>query len=267
MNAVRGSVDVDGSRLETLWLGPAAEEAPTLVFLHEGLGCLELWRDFPERLGAALGWGVLVYSRAGYGASDPCPLPRPLDYLEDEGLRVLPQVLAHCGVRRCALIGHSDGASIALVYAGARAAKSGIELLAVVTEAAHVFNEDICIGAAEQIRGDYRDGVLRERLAQYHGDNVDCAFWGWCNAWLDPDFRSMNLERYLPQVRVPCLVLQGAEDEYGTPAQIEAIVRGVSGPVESMLIPDCRHAPHRDQEQLVFDTMLAFLRKHASSEH
>lgn len=264
MNAVRGKVEVDGTRLETLWQGPGADEAPTLVFLHEGLGCIELWRGFPERLGTALGCGILVYSRAGYGGSDPCPLPRPLDYLEDEALRVLPQVLAQCGVRRCALIGHSDGGSIALVYAGARAPAAGApELLAVVTEAAHVFNEAVCVAAAERVRDDYRCGDLRDRLARHHGRNVDCAFWGWCDAWLDPGFRAMNLEAYLSGVRVPCLILQGLEDDYGTPAQVEAIARSVSGPAETLLIPECRHAPHRDQEKLVFATMLAFLRKYA----
>ncbi len=265
MNAVRGNVVVDGTRLETLWHGPRPDQTPTLVFLHEGLGCIELWREFPQRLGAALGWGVLVYSRAGYGGSDPCPLPRRLDYLEDEGLRVLPQVLAQCSVRRCALVGHSDGGSIALVYAGARAAAAGApELLAVVTEAAHVFNEEICIAAARRVRNSYREGDLRERLARHHGANVDCAFWGWCGAWLDPGFRAMNLERYLQGIRVPCLILQGLDDDYGTPAQVEAIAQGVAGPAETLLIPECRHAPHRDREALVFETMRGFLRKHAA---
>jgi len=263
MNAVHGEVVVDGSRLETLWLGPAADRAPTLVFLHEGLGCTELWREFPGRLAAALGWGALLYSRAGYGGSDPCPLPRRLDYLEDEGLRVLPVVLAKTGVRRAVFVGHSDGGSIALVYAGARAARSNVELLAVITEAAHVFNETCCIAAAERVREDYRTGALRERLARYHGDNVDCAFWGWNDAWLDPGFRAMNLEAYLSAVHVPCLVMQGLDDDYGTPAQVEAIARGVRGPVETQLIPDCRHAPHRDQETFVLEAMLAFVHKYA----
>ena len=264
MNGGRDNVLVDGIRLETVWLGPSAKDAPTLVFLHEGLGCVELWRDFPARLGAALDWGVLVYSRAGYGGSDPCPLPRPLDYLEDEGVRVLPQVLSRCGVRRCVLIGHSDGGSIALVHAGGRAASAETEVLALVTEAAHVFTEDVCVAAAARARQAYRTGDLRERLARYHGSNVDCAFWGWNAAWLDPGFRSMNLEAYLPGVRAPCLILQGADDEYGTPAQVKAIARGVSGPARTLLIPDCGHSPHRDQEGLVLATVLAFLREHAA---
>lgn len=263
MNAVRGSVVVDGTQLETLWLGPRADRTPTLVFLHEGLGCIDMWRDFPERLAAALGWGALVYSRAGYGDSDPCPLPRPLDYLEDEGLRVLPAVLAQAGVQRAVLVGHSDGGSIALVYAGARAASSQVEILAVVTEAAHVFNEACCVAAAARVREEYQSGVLRERLARYHRGNVDCAFWGWNRAWLDPGFRAMNLEAYLPAVGVPCLVLQGADDEYGTPAQVEAIAHGLSGPVETHLLPASGHSPHRDQETLVLETMLAFVRKYA----
>ena len=264
MNAVRGSVVIDGSRLETRWLGPEPGRAPTLVFLHEGLGCVEMWRDFPERLAAELGWGALLYSRAGYGHSDPCPLPRPLDYLEDEGRRVLPAVLAQTGVRRALLVGHSDGGSIALVYAGTPAVRGAVELLALITEAAHVFNEACCVAAAERVRDDYRTGALRGRLARYHGDNVDCAFWGWNGAWLNPGFLAMNLEAYLPAVEVPCLVLQGDRDDYGTPAQVAAIARGVSGPAETHLIPQCGHSPHRDRPDWVLEKMLDFTRRHAA---
>ena len=248
-----------GQRLEACWVGPGPETAPTLVFLHEGLGCVSTWRDFPERLAAATGMGALLFSRAGYGRSEPCALPRPLDYLEREALEVLPEVVAAAGLRHYHLVGHSDGGSIALVFAGADAQPG---LRTVITEAAHVFNEEVCIGAASEVRGRYRSGELRERLARHHGDNVDCAFYGWNDAWLDPGFRAMNLEAYLPGVRVPCLVLQGLQDDYGTPAQVEAIARGVEGAAETWLVPDCGHAPHRDQPEAVLAAMERFLHAH-----
>ena len=253
-------IQVGPLRLEARWIGPAPARASTLVFLHEGLGCASLWHDFPDRLAEATGLGALLVSRAGYGRSDPCPLPRPLDYLEREALEVLPEVIQCAGLRDYHLVGHSDGGSIALVFAGA-ARRPGLRT--VITEAAHVFNEDVCIAAAARMRERYREGDLRMRLARHHRDNVDCAFYGWNDAWLDPRFREMNLEAYLPGVRVPCLVTQGLDDAYGTPAQVEAIARGVSGPVETWLVPKCGHAPHRDQPDVVLATMERFLRTHA----
>ncbi len=239
--------------------GDPEREVPTLVFLHEGLGCVGLWRDFPEQLARQTGCGAFVYSRAGYGASDPCPLPRPLDYLEREALEVLPEVLDEVGCREYFLVGHSDGASIALAYAG-HAERPG--LLGLISEAAHVFNEEICVRAAERVREQYTAGDLRDRLARHHGDNVDTAFYGWNDAWLDPGFLAMNLERYLGGVGVPCLVMQGEDDEYGTLAQVDAIAAGVSGPVETWAIPDCGHAPHRDQGGAVLDAMTRFIETH-----
>lgn len=250
---------VAGQRLETRWIGPAPDAAPTLVFLHEGLGALRLWRDFPERLATKTGMGALVYSRAGYGRSDACLLPRPLDYLEREALDVLPELVERGGLQTYHLVGHSDGGSIALVFAGS-AARPG--LATVITEAAHVFNEDVCVLAAKRVRERYESGGLRERLARHHGDNVDCAFYGWSDAWLDPGFRSMNLEGYLAGVQVPCLVTQGLQDDYGTPAQVRAIERGVAGPTETWLIPDCGHAPHREHPEAVLAKMADFLARH-----
>jgi pimeloyl-ACP methyl ester carboxylesterase len=260
MSAVEGWIRAGQKRLEVRRLGPDPESAPTLVFLHEGLGCASLWRDFPERLAAATGMGALVFSRAGYGRSDACELPRPLDYLEREALDVLPELVERAALRDYHLVGHSDGGSIALVFAGS-APRPGLG--SVITEAAHVFNEEVCIASAHKIRERYVEGGLRERLKRHHGDNVDVAFYGWNDAWTDPAFLAMNLEAYLPEVRVPCLVTQGLDDAYGTPAQVDAIEEGVSGPVVSWLIPNCGHAPHRDQPGAVLEAMTRFLLAHS----
>jgi pimeloyl-ACP methyl ester carboxylesterase len=247
---------VKGKKLEADWYGPPPEKATTLVFLHEGLGCAAMWRDFPARLGEATDCGVLVYSRLGYGASDPCELPRPLDYMQNEGLYVVPEVIRAAGIRSCILIGHSDGGSIAIAYAGGTPA---IPLKGLITEAAHVFCEELSVKSIEEARKNYLESDLREKLKRYHGDNTDCAFWGWNRAWLDPDFMNWNIEEFLPAIRVPMLAIQGKEDQYGTPAQVEAIQARAGGGVEVAMINDCMHAPHLDQEQIVFEAMQRFI--------
>jgi pimeloyl-ACP methyl ester carboxylesterase len=247
---------VDGKRLEIAWHGPAPEEAPTLVFLHEGLGCVALWRDFPAKLAAATGCGALVYSRLGYGRSDPCVLPRPVRFMHDEGLHVLPALLALVGVRECVLIGHSDGGSIALIYAGGT---SAAPLHGVIAEAPHVFCEEISVRSIRKAREVYEMGTLRQKLEPYHGANTDCAFLGWNETWLHPDFATWNLEEYLPRIMVPVLVLQGENDEYGTSAQVEAIARQAGAGAEVLLLPDCGHAPHRQQEAKTFQAMAGFI--------
>ena len=251
-----GFLRADGRRLEYAWHGPPPEEAPTLVFLHEGLGCVSLWRDFPARLAEATGCGALVYSRAGYGRSDPVPLPRPVRFMHHEGLRVLPEVLEAAGVRDAVLVGHSDGASIALVHAGSGAAP---RVRALVLEAPHVFVEELSVRSIAAIGEAYRTTDLRGKLARHHGENVDCAFLGWNGVWLDPEFRAWNIEEYLPGVRVPVLVVQGEDDEYGTLAQVEAVERQVSGPVETVLLPGCGHSPHRDRPERVLEEMARFV--------
>lgn len=245
-----------GQRLEYRWFGPTPAEAPTLVLLHEGLGCVALWKDFPAQLAAATGCGVLVYSRAGYGASSPVELPRPLTYMHAEGLSVLPQVLDAAGVRECVLVGHSDGASIALIHAGG---VGDPRVRGLVLLAPHVFNEAVCVASIQQAKTAYETGRLREQLARYHGDNVDCAFWGWNGAWLDPGFWHWNIEEYLAGISVPVLVIQGEDDEYGTVRQVEAIQAQVAGPVEVRLLPACQHSPHRDQPAAVQAALLGFV--------
>jgi pimeloyl-ACP methyl ester carboxylesterase len=250
-----GFLQVEGVRLEARWTGPPPAEAPTLVFLHEGLGSTSLWRDFPDRLSEATGQGALIYSRAGYGKSDPVPLPRPVRFMHDEAA-ILPQVLAAAGIRDHILIGHSDGASISLIHAGSGPAPG---LRGVILEAPHVFTEPHGLASIARIREAYRDTDLRARLARHHGDNVDVAFHGWNGVWLDPEFAAWNIEEYLPAIRVPILILQGEDDEYGTWAQVEAIKRGSGGPVESIAIPDCGHSPHREQPDITLRAMREFI--------
>jgi pimeloyl-ACP methyl ester carboxylesterase len=249
---------VKDHQLEYQWHGPDPEQAPTLVFLHEGLGCVATWKDFPEQVAATTGCGALVYSRAGYGSSDPCDLPRPVRFMHIEALSTLPAVLDAFEIREAILIGHSDGGSIALIHTGGinDARVKGLILLA-----PHVFVEDLGLDSIRRIRDEYRNGDLRRRLERYHGKNVDNAFWGWNDVWLNPEFRAWNIEEYLPRIDVPQLLIQGEDDQYGTPAQIEAIERGVVGSNQKLLLRDCGHSPHFDR----FEQTLAAINKFVRS--
>ena len=251
-------IDLDGRRLEAAWWGPGPESAPTLVLLHEGLGCVALWRDVPARLAAMTGCGVFAFSRFGYGHSAPVTLPRPMTYMHEEGLDVLPRVLDAAGLGRGILIGHSDGGSIAAIHAG------GVRdprIAGLVMMAAHFFVEDLTIASIEQIRDAYRTGDLRARLARYHAD-PDVAFWGWNGAWLDPRFRAFDLTYYLPQITVPVLALQGADDPYGTEAQLRVLERDVRAPLETLLIPGAKHAPHLEAGEATLAAIARFARLH-----
>lgn len=249
-----GSITVSSGRLETAWWGPGPETAPTLVLLHEGLGSVALWRDVPERLAAATGWGVFAYSRVGYGQSDSTPLPRPMSYMQDEARFVLPEVLKEAGIGRAVLIGHSDGGSIAAIYAG-----SGDPRLAgLVTIAAHFFVEDLNIESIRQIGVAYDTTDLRDRLARYHRD-VDVAFRGWHGAWLDPRFRDFDITGFLPGIRAPILALQGADDPYGTEAQLTVFAAKVHAPITTRLIAGARHAPHLEAKDATVGAIVAFI--------
>ena len=232
-------ITLDGKRLETAWWGPPADAAPTLVLLHEGLGCVALWRDFPERLAAATGYGVFAWSRPGYGKSDAAPLPWPISYMHDEALHRVGSVLDAAGVRRCILVGHSDGASIAAIYAGG---VSDPRVRGLVLMAPHYFVEPMCIAEIERARDAYDEGGLRTRLARYH-DNIDVAFRGWNGAWLNPAFRDWDLRDFLPYIRVPVLQIQGTADPYGTTAQTDAMEAAAMSPVETVLVPG-GHSPY-----------------------
>ena len=228
------------------------------MFLHEGLGSVSMWRDFPKRVVEATGCGALVYSRAGYGDSDPVELPRTVRFMHDEALITLPKVLDALSIREAILVGHSDGGSIALIHAGGT---RDARVRGLILEAPHVFVEEHGIKRISAIALEYRNGDLRRRLKRHHGRNVDCAFWGWNGVWLDPEFRSWNIEEYLPQINVPVMVIQGVDDQYGTWRQVEAIERGSAGHVRTTLFKDCGHSPHRDQPEATLRAVIEFLRE------
>ncbi|HKW53182.1 MAG TPA: alpha/beta hydrolase, partial [Stellaceae bacterium] len=213
-----------------------------------------LWRDFPAKLAQATGCPAVVYSRHGYGRSDALRAPRGVDYMHREALETLPELRAQLGLDDAILVGHSDGASIALIHAGS----GRWPVRAVVLEAPHVFVEDVSIASIAAARTAYDTTDLRQRLVRYHAD-VDSAFHGWNDIWLHPDFRAWNIEEYLLGVRCPVLAIQGADDEYGTLAQVDAIERGVAGPFERLVLPQCKHSSHRDQEDATLTAMAAFI--------
>lgn len=249
-------------RLEYRWIGPRPHERPTLVFLHEGLGCVTLWKDFPDRLAESTGWGALVYSRLGYGASDPAPLPWPVSFMHEEARQALPAVLDAAEVERAVLVGHSDGGSIALIHAAVE--RTG-PVQGVIAEAPHVFVEDVTLESIRRAAEAYMSGDLRRRLERYHGANVDIAFWGWNRVWLDPAFRGWSIQSLLPCIRVPVLVVQGEDDPYGTLSQLEAIESASGGPVEALVLPDCGHAPHAEAPRETLAAMTRFVAAHPAA--
>jgi pimeloyl-ACP methyl ester carboxylesterase len=244
---------VGNQRLEyRMILGQAGR--PTLVFLHEGLGCASLWRDFPDKLARALGCPALVYSRLGYGQSDGLNAGthhrRAPDFMHDEALIALPALLDSLGIHAPILVGHSDGASIALIHA----ASSGRPVAGVVLMAPHVFVEAVTVKSIAKIAETYEVSDLRQRLSAYHA-HVDDAFRGWADIWLSPTFRTWSLGAEVQALRVPALVIQGEDDEYGSLAQVDAISQAASGPVTRCVLADCRHSPHHDQPVAVIDAV------------
>ena len=253
--ADKGFLDLGSQKLEYSFAGPKPEAAPTLVLLHEGLGCVDLWGDFPDKLAAASGMGVFAYSRAGYGASSSVTLPRPVSYMHVEAQEVLPHVLDAIGFREGLLIGHSDGASIATIYQGSIADPRvrGLSLIA-----PHFFVEDMTLVEIEKARDAYRID-LREKLARWHKD-VDAAFLGWNGVWLDPEFRKWNIQKYLETICVPVQVIQGVNDQYGTVAQVEAAKAGCPVPVDVVMLDGARHAPHREAADATREAIAGFAR-------
>ena len=249
-----GFLDIDGQRLECVSLGPSPHEAPTLVLLHEGLGCVALWRDFPAKLQAATGFGVFVWSRLGYGGSDPCALPRPLDYMTREAVEVLPKVLDAIGLRRGVLVGHSDGATIAAIHAGSIA---DFRVRGLVLMAPHVFTEPSGLASIRAAREAYEHGDLKRRLARYH-THVDAAFRGWCDAWLDPGFERWNVADSIDYWRIPALAIQGRDDEYGTLAQIAEIETRAYSPIDTLILDDVKHHPHLEAPEATLREIAEF---------
>jgi len=250
--------EIDGRRIEYRMLPGDAAAGPPLVFLHEGLGSVALWRDFPDKVARRLGAPALVYSRFGYGRSDGRIARITPRFMHDEALDVLPVLLDRLGIARPLLIGHSDGASIALIHAAA----SGRPVRGLVLMAPHVFVEPICLESIARIRDTYLTTDLKQRLAKYHA-HVDDAFLGWADTWLLPEFAAWSIEDLLPAVRQPMLLIQGLNDEYGTLAQLDRIEAGVKGPTSRLVLADCGHSPQRDQEAAVLDAIAAFARNNA----
>ena len=246
-------VAVDGNRLETLWVGPSEAIDGTIVMLHEGLGSIALWKDFPQRLAERTGCRVLVYSRYGHGNSDKLAEKRPVEFMHHEGEVVLPELLDKLNIEQPILLGHSDGGSIALIFAG----KYPDRPHALILEAPHVFVEDHGLASIAAAKIAFETTDFRNKLARYHA-HVDEAFWGWNDVWLDPPFRSWNIASYLDTIRCPVLCIQGEEDEYGTPAQVEAIAARVRA-TEIVMLADCKHSPHRDQREATLEKMAEFV--------
>jgi len=257
-----GRLEVAGKSLEYACYGPAPVRSPTIVLLHEGLGSTTLWRDFPSKLAQATGYGVFVYSRAGYGQSDLADLPRPLDYMTREAEEVLPGVLDAIDVTRGVLIGHSDGATIAAIYAGSVA---DYRLRGIVLMAPHFFTEDKTLKAIAAARIEFDGGSLRERMQKYH-QNADNTFFGWSDAWLHADFKHWNVTDVIDYIRVPVLAIQGREDQYGTLAQLTELESRCYAPVESLILDNCRHTPFLDQELPVLQGVTAFCEQIESME-
>lgn len=250
-----GFLDIDDVKLEYQWIGQAEADKPTLVFLHEGLGSVAMWKDFPQQLCQETGLSGFIYSRRGYGKSDPALLPRKTTYMHEEAIEVLPKVLGKAGIEKAILIGHSDGGSISLVFAATEREKrtAGLVLLA-----PHVFNEDLCIESIRGAKGLYHSTDLKERLSKYHND-VDHVFWGWNDIWLDPEFEHWNIEEYLSDITVPILHIQGEQDQYGTMAQARAIKTQCQATVEITLLAECGHSPHFDQPEVTIESILRFV--------
>lgn len=255
-SAAPGFIEVGGHQLECIWIGPEPGAGPTLVFLHQGLGCVGMWRDFPARLAAATGLGAFVYSRLGHGKSDPSELPWPVSFMHTEALDVLPAVLTVAGIDDFILVGHSDGASISLIHAGG---VGGPGLRGLVLEAPHVLLEEVSVQGAAAMARRYEETDLSERLARHHGANTDDVVRGWTRVFTDPPFVDWNIEEYLPAVSVPALVIQGEDDEYGTMAQLDAIAAQSGAPVELLKLAQCGHSPHHERADDVLAAMAAFV--------
>ena len=251
-----GFLSIGTSDLEYRMIGPSPADAPTIVMLHEGLGSANLWGDFPEKLQAATGAGIFLYSRAGYGASTPVKLPRPIDYMHTEALDVLPKLLDAIGFRRGLLLGHSDGASIAAIYAGSH---QDHRVEGVVMIAPHFVVEDVSVASIAEIRNLYETTDLKSKLQRWHS-NVDNAFYGWNSAWLDPQFRDWDISEYLAYIRVPVAIVQGADDHYGTIRQIEIAREECYCPVDVSIITGAGHSPHREAPEATLNAIAEFAR-------
>ena len=252
---------VQGHRLDVQRIIPATPKGPEIVLLHEGLGSVSHWKDFPSRVAEATGCSVTVYSRYGCGNSDVLTEARDVRYMHDEALAALPDLLSQLKIENPILLGHSDGASIALIYAGAHdhvRAGAHDHVRGLILLAPHVFVEDLSVASIAEAKLRFETTNLPEKLSRHHRD-AERTFWGWNNIWLHPDFRNWNIEEYLPRTTCPVLVIQGLDDQYGTTAQVEAIRRQARGPVEVLALAECRHSPQRDQRDATLAAIQRFV--------
>ena len=250
----RSTVSISGVDLEVAFLEGGTPETPVIVFLHEGLGSLSIWRDFPARLAGMTGCGALVYSRYGYGRSTVCEEGFAPDYMHREALETLPALMDHFGIVNPILYGHSDGASISLVYAGG----AGREVRGLIVEAPHVFVEPESLVGLDMARDAFEIGGLKDSLARHHAD-AERTFRAWNNVWRGSAFLDWNIEDYLPAITAPVLMVQGADDAYGTLGQLDAIKAGVSGACERLVLDQCGHSPHREMATAVLAAAGVFI--------
>ena len=258
-----GFLDLPPLRLEYRMIGPRPDAAPTIVTLHEGLGSVGLWGQFPDKIATATGAGVFAYSRAGYGNSTGARLPRSTSFMDEEAREVLPRVLAAIGFRRGIILGHSDGASIATIYAGS---VQDHRVRGIVLIAPHFFTEEMGLAEIRRARKSFDSGALRERLKSYHAD-VDTAFRSWNEPWLHPDFEKWDITEALGYIRVPILIVQGENDQYGTLKQIEVAREQCFCPVEAAILPGIRHIPYREAPELTVETVAAFINRLLRDHH
>jgi pimeloyl-ACP methyl ester carboxylesterase len=249
------SLEANGKSLEGAWFGRDHADQPTIVMLHEGLGSLGLWRDFPHRLAKATGHAVFAYSRAGYGNSQQADLPRPTDFMSDEAMNSLPDVLDEIGFERGILLGHSDGASIAAVYTGSH---DDPRIQGLCLMAPHFFTEPLTISSIAAVRQAWRKSGLRDKFAGYH-KSPEHTFLGWTDVWLNDDFPGWNIEAVIPGIRVPVLVIQGEDDQYGTLAQIESLQKNLKSPLDTEILKECRHAPQFEQPEVTLRLITEFI--------
>ncbi|MCW8920693.1 MAG: alpha/beta hydrolase [Sedimenticola sp.] len=252
------TLQIDGCRLECQWHGQHHSDKPVLVLLHEGLGCIAMWRDFPARLAEQTGCPVFVYSRQGYGGSDPFKHDLTIDFMHDEGRVVLPAVLDAAGIDNAVLVGHSDGASIALIHAGEL---RDDRVLGLVLLAPHLFVEPETLQGIRQAKQAFETDGLAARLSRYHLHHTDDTFNRWCRIWLDPQFESWNIESSLPTIRVPLLAIMGEDDQYGTLAQIDALAAVQPTLTKRLVLEACGHSPHLEKSDEVLASMNAFLKQ------
>ncbi len=248
---------IASGNIEILWHKKGHKDSPTLIFLHEGLGCVDTWKDFPLKLSQKTGCPALVFSRFGYGRSDLEPLPWKINFMHKNALKILPEILKQAKIKDYILIGHSDGGSIGIIFAGSPYATS---LKGLITISAHVFCEQITKDCIKDAKINFEQNGLKQSLAKYHGKNTENAFWGWNDVWLNPNFMHWNIEKYLGRIKVPMLSIQGKEDQYGTHKQIDSIKDQVKN-IETSLMDECKHAAHLEQPEKTLQIMTEFIHK------